>query len=157
MNRQADESLIQSVAHGKISGSKAHASTDRMMMDRHVMHLNTDPLLPKSSEHLGTILNRYRKQVVPVTPAIGRARRQFDGEIGQLTAVGERDFVSALDELVDPPKLTRAKRSLDVGHPIVESDLGYVIEPFALLRAPNDAMRPEPTESSGKFVIVRRH
>ena len=157
MNRQADESLIQRVTHGKIPNAEAHVSTDRMVMDRHVMDLNADPSLPKRAEDFGTILNGYRKQVVPVTPANGRARRQSDGEVGELTAVGKRDFVSALDELVNPPELASAKRSLNISHPVVESDLGNVVEPFALLWAPNDAMRPESTEPSGEFIIVRRH
>ncbi|MDA2988828.1 MAG: hypothetical protein O2815_07115, partial [Actinomycetota bacterium] len=105
MNRETDQTLIKSVTHGKIANAESHVSADRVMMNGHVVHLNTDPLLPERAENLSTLVDRDRKEVVPVTPAIGRARGKFDAEAGQLTAVGERDLVSALVELVDPPEL----------------------------------------------------
>ena len=92
-----------------------------------------------------------------MTHAIRSTRWKLNGKTGQLSPVGERDFVPSLDELIDTSKLACTERRLDVRHPVVEPHLSNVVEPLPVLRAANDAVRPEAPKPSHELFIVGCH
>ena len=76
MNREADQPLVQCVAHRQIARSEADVAANGVVVDRHIVDLHADTRFAKVREYPGASIDCDREKVISVTRSYGSGRRE---------------------------------------------------------------------------------
>ena len=120
VHRQREQPVVRALGLGEVGARATDVGVQRVLVDRHVVHLHTDAGRVHRVVHRAPFGHPHREQVVRVADARRRGGRKVDRQCGEQLVVARRPARCAASRTASSfASWLDAQRGLQVGDPVV--------------------------------------